>query len=126
MPQDIIIIRQPNGPSYFTSQPTLDGTTYTLVFLWNERDSIAPGSAGAWYMTVWDAAQTTVLQADAKLVVNSKINALLADRSPPGAFLLVDTANDPSRGAECGFDDIGNRCVLQYVTQAELPAPEEL
>ena len=89
---------------------TLDGTTYRLEFLWNER-------APAWFMTI-ATVDGTSLVSNLRVVVGfpfaSRYRTL---GGPRGALEAIDTSGkniDPSR------DDLGTRVQLVYTPEADL------
>jgi hypothetical protein len=98
------------GLSYYDLQATLDGMTYSLVIRWNVR-------AGQWFLDVGNEDETFWYFNGLALGTQFPIGARRADRSPPGAFLLVDTAGADE---EPGFDDLGGRHQLYYLSAADL------
>ena len=98
------------GDARFTTQAVLDGVTYTLQFAWNVRLS-------SWFMDVLDSQGIEVLQTGLRLVANWPLAAYTTGRSPPGAFVALDTSG---AGADPALLDFGGRVKLKYFTAAEL------
>lgn len=109
----IPIIRGANDTSFFKLNVTLENVSYTLEFRWNERDSF-------WYMSVLNSDATLIYLAGHRLVADWGIGRSHVDRTPPGLFVLRDTARPIGTGEEAGFDDFGNRHQLYYVPFADI------
>jgi hypothetical protein len=92
---------------------TLDGITYLLCIRWNARQ-------GAWYLVVEDGAGESVVAGSHRLVVDAPLYRYQLGRGPPGIFVLEDTSG---AGLEADFDALGERCLLHYLSLAELRAP---
>jgi len=92
--------------AHFEYAITLEGTTYRLEFMYNER-------AAGWFLTVRDEIGA-VLLAGRRLVIGFPlVRPRFQDpRLPPGTFLALDLEG---KGQEAGPDDLGNRVVLAYV-----------
>jgi len=89
----------------------LDGRTYGLEFLWNERDE-------GWSLAVQDDAGAEL--ARARIVVGFPLfRRCLDERLPPGEFIALDTSG---ADLEPGVDDLGGRVKLLYMEAATLPA----
>lgn len=93
----------------YTQFVELEGTTYQLLLEWNAR-------AGGWFLGINDEDGNS-LAGSLRLVTNwpllrQKTSPLL----PPGEFFAVTTdgLGDPGR------DDLGNRCTLIYLEEADL------
>jgi hypothetical protein len=96
--------------AYYDLQVTLEDVTYTLEFRWNVR-------LEAWFMHILDAEGVNLIRAGLRLVVGWPLNAYAAARTPPGAFLLVDTTGADE---EAGLEDLGERHQLVYFSSTEL------
>lgn len=95
---------------FFDFQVPLDGVTYTLQVRWNVR-------ASSWYMDVLDEQGQVVFLAGLRLAANWPLAAYNTGRSPPGSFVVMDTAGE---GADPDIASLGIRHVLLYWTAAEL------
>ncbi len=119
----IPIVRGADDAARFTLQVTLDGTTYTLEFRWNERaartDAVGNLLAGAWFMNVLDGEGVQPLMVGLQVVVDYPIAANVVSRTPPGVFIAVDTGAAIGSGVDPGFDDLGNRVKLRYFSFGE-------
>jgi hypothetical protein len=109
----IPIDRTTSKPAHFDLQVALDGVTYTLEFRWNVR-------ASAWFMAVLDAQGVTAHVVGVKLVVDYPLNRFSPNRTPPGLFMAIDTSATQGMGEDPGFDDLGNRVQIAYLTAADL------
>ena len=109
----IPIVRDADDASHFDMQAVLDGVTYTLEFRWNVR-------LGAWFMNVLDADGEEARLLGLRLVADYPLAANIADRTPPGVFLALDTGAAVGSGEDPGFDDLGSRVQLMYIPKAEL------
>lgn len=109
----IPIVRDPNGVAFFELQVTLEGATYTLEFRWNVR-------AAAWHMSVLDAESSQLLIAGVRLVADYFLCTERVGRTPPGVWMLVDTATAPGMGEDPTFESFGSRHRLYYVPAAAL------
>lgn len=103
----------PVGASSWTQITALDGASYVLAFQWNQRD-------GHWTISVADF-NGVPIRSGVVLGTGSVVLAGVVDsRRPPGELVVLDAtgAND----LDPGFDDLGSRFVIVYVTRAELTA----
>lgn len=88
----------------------LDGTSYRVRLHWNRR------TAG-WYISL-SAADGTALAKGVRVVCNYDLFGELYDsRLPPGVIFALSL--DPNDTSPPGFDDLGNRVRLLYMTRAE-------
>ena len=86
--------------------------TYRVVLThrgWQRQDR--------WYLNLYTADNVALilgifLAVDIPLMDDLEIEGL-----PDGRLFLLDTSD---AGLECGFADLGNRCVLEYVTADEM------
>ncbi len=109
----IPITREQNGPAWLEQQAVLDGVTYTLEILWNDRSQ-------AWYLHVWDSEGTTPYQLGIKLVADYLLRQWSVGRQPGGWFMLVDTGTPAGQAEDPGFDDLGVRHQLHYINGSDL------
>lgn len=109
----IVISRAVDDASHFEQQAVLDDVTYTLEFRWNDRLS-------AWFMNVLDAEGVVSHIVGLRCVADYAVPQHLVDRSPPGLFVFVDTSAVIGEGEDPGFDDLGSRVQLYYITEAEI------
>ena len=90
----------------------LDGTPYIFDLHWNGREA-------AWYMDLL-AEDETVIRAGMKLVLGARLGSQSAREDfPGGAFIVMDLSGT---GIDAGFDDLGVRVQVWYMTQAEIDA----
>lgn len=94
----------------FDFQTSLDGANYTLQIRWNVRWA-------SWYLDVLDEQAQVVQIAGLRLCANWPLAAYNTGRSPPGSFVLVDSAGE---GADPDISSLGVRHKLLYYTAAEL------
>ena len=87
----------------------LDDVTYTLSFHWNSRDD-------GWYMTVLDESGQVIILGAVRLVADWPLYRNVVTRKPPGLLMVRDTSG---AGSDPGLSDLGGRCVLVYLTDAE-------
>lgn len=109
----MLLIPTSESPHYLQTTE-LEGKTYGLEFYWNTRDL-------AWYLTIWDSAFQTRLLAGRKLVINGQVLGRFPRDIglPPGEITEVDLGGT---GVEAGLKEIGQRVVVSYLTEAEMPA----
>jgi hypothetical protein len=94
---------------FFTFRKDLDGADYFFKVEWNQRSG--------WYLGLSDA-EGEVIFSPKKLAVNwNLLRTVTDDRRPPGMLKLLDLSE---QNLECGYNDLGQRCVLVYVPLAEL------
>jgi hypothetical protein len=96
--------------SFFDVQATLDGATYTLEFRWNVR-------LGAWFLAILDETGSTPIQTGIRLVANWRLGSANVALQPPGSLFAHDTSG---QGLDPGFEDLGTRVQLVYLTAAEM------
>jgi len=102
-------INQEGAQFQFSTE--LDGTTFGLLFRWNDR-------VGQWSMDVLDGegvAIVTGIRVVLDVPLLSRYRGLAA--TPPGDIIAVDTSGTQT---EAGFEDIGRRVVLYYLSQEEI------
>ncbi len=103
------------GEPNFEIQALADSVIYTLELRWNVR-------AAAWFLNLWDADGTVLIQAGQRIVVDFPLftwsrHAVVA--LPPGTFSLVDTTG---KRLDPDFASLGTTCQLLYTPVAELGA----
>lgn len=116
MPILIPIVREQDGAAWLEQQVVLEGVTYTLEMMWNDRGQ-------SWYLHVWDAEFVTPLEVGMKMVADYPMGRWSVDRLPMGCFVLIDTGAPTGAGEDPGFDDLGNRHQLHYFALSELAPP---
>ena len=99
-----IPISSPPEPS-FKQRVTLENSEYVLQVYWQERSQ-------RWYLSIFDGNEVPlvagiVMGVNLSLIFRFEIIGL-----PPGDFILASQ----NGFAECGFDELGDRCKLIYVT----------
>lgn len=70
-----------------------------------------------WYMSLYDADDAILIHRVFLAVDIFLLEDLEIEGLPPGELALFDTSES---GAECGFDDLGNRCELIYLEPEDL------
>lgn len=99
----ILVIPTTTDVPHYSVQVELDGALFTFTLRWNER-------AGAWFMTVADANDETIV-AGIKVVVNFPLlRKLVAENRPAGEIYAVD----PTHDGDPGRNDLGGRVLLMY------------
>lgn len=92
----------------------LSGVTYRLEIQWFER-------LVRWYISLYDASDVLLIS-NKRMSIDYPLFWRNTGRKPAGGYLfLVDVEET---GAECGFEELGNRCKLVWVTLDEFPAAE--
>lgn len=92
--------------AHFDYSIVLEGTTFRLEFMWNER-------AAGWFLTIRDEAGAALLAGRRMVIGFPLARPRFKDpRLPPGTFLALDLEG---KGKEAGTDDLGTRVVLAYV-----------
>lgn len=90
---------------------TLTDVEFRIVLTYRERGD-------RWYMTIYDADGVALLSSK-KLSVNTPLlEDYEIDGLPAGEFGLWDSSGAE---AECGFDDLGKRCLLIYFDPDDIP-----
>lgn len=88
----------------------LSDIQYRFLLFYRERND-------RWYMVIYDA-DDEVLISGKKLSVNRPLlHRHQIDGLFPGDIILFDTSGTE---AECGFADLGTRCLLMYFEPADL------
>lgn len=105
-----VVLPVKSDATFFDLQVTLEDVTYTLEFRWNVR-------ASAWFMNILDAEGENMIRAGLRLVADFPLWPYGASRTPPGAFVCVDTTQ---QGQDPGLEDLGDRHQLLYLTAEDL------
>jgi hypothetical protein len=108
-------------PTYQTESPRweyymeLDGIVFVFSFHWNDRGQ-------CWYLDIWDSLRMPIISG-LRLTPNYLLLKSYRAQVPqiPGDFIVWDTMQD-SNPPEIGFDGLGGRFVLLYITKSELEA----
>lgn len=88
----------------------LESTQYVFDVYWNDRDN-------AWHFDISDATAAPIAYG-LKVVLGTIIGRTITDaRFPTGIFLVADTS---SQGLDAGYDDLGARIIVQYISVTEL------
>jgi hypothetical protein len=95
-----------SGDPSFKMRTELDGDQYVLNFHWNTRDS-------RWYMSFYDANELPLVCGIPMLVDGDLIHRFAITGMPTGYLIFSDTSG---ASEECGYDDIGDRCKLYYIS----------
>ena len=111
----MIYIPLPKDKPFFTLRTTLDGADYLLRFEWNMR--------AGWFLgvsAVGDNGTETVVCAPRKLLSDrNHLQYVTADARPRGFLGLVDGTG---ARAKPGYEDLGVRHTLLYLTEDEVNA----
>jgi len=92
------------GLSRFKFTTTLDGVDFILRFRWNTRIEL-------WVMDIFDADENEINMSIPLMVNTNVIKKYKSNSMPQGTMILFDTSGTDE---ECGFDELGDRCVLLY------------
>lgn len=88
----------------------LEERSYRYVLTWTDRQQ-------RWRMDLFDALGVAIWRGR-YMPINTPIGLRIKDeRKPPGYFMMIDA---DSSGRECGFEDLGTRCALMYITSDEI------
>lgn len=99
-----------NTIPYYTQKVTLDGQTFTLEFKWNIREEF-------WYMNLLNDDNVAIVSG-IKIVTNwPLLRRVTNEERPLGDFFAYDITDV---GTEAGFEELGERVLLLYFSQAEL------
>jgi hypothetical protein len=117
----MLTVQTQDGNYSYTQSLVLDGVNVDLWLSFNTRD-------GRWYWSIYDTA--TPFDSDGgRLPIVGGIPLIVEwpfwrqfrylTSLPPGDMIAVDTSG---QHLDPGQDDLGNRVLLYYLTQAELAA----
>ena len=107
----LVIPTRTDGCPDYTFTIGLDGDTYRLRLLWQERST-------SWYMDIQEVDGTPILSTR-RLVLGLPLTFRYKDtRLPPGEFELQDTT---AQDEEAGLFDLGSRVLLLYTEAADIP-----
>lgn len=99
-----LILPAHHAAPYYDFEVELEGRSYAFAFRWNER-------AGAWFMTVHDAAGI-ILVAGRKVVLGASLLGRSRNPAlPPGGLVAIDTSG---ADIDAGRDDLGERVLVVY------------
>lgn len=109
----ILEIPLTNDEPRFKMRTTLDGVELVLKIDWNDR-------AQRFQMSVYDSAETALIEGICMNVDTELLNRYLVDGLPRGKLVLFDTSLTNSEAAinDAGISDLGDRCKLLYQTEA--------
>lgn len=94
---------------FFSTRVTLDGADFILRFEWNSRSG--------WFLGIADQ-DNVAISSPTKISPDwDLLGHETDDRRPPGALVAFDTQGE---GAKVGYEDLGVRHRLIYLTEAEL------
>lgn len=96
----------------FDFQIDLEGTTYTLDFVWNFRGEY-------WSMSLLDADGLPLVYGIAFLIGTALGKRHPGEGMPPGILEVLDTSGQQR---DAGLNDLGSRVILLYHSAAELAA----
>ncbi|HCU24078.1 MAG TPA: hypothetical protein DF383_03595 [Deltaproteobacteria bacterium] len=103
MPELFQIPVEATEPS-FKKRIDLGARAYVFHFYFNERMS-------RWVMSVYDADEQPIV-VGIVMVIDSSLTGRYSDpRLPEGEIILYDSSETHQ---ECGYEDLGNRCLLIY------------
>lgn len=97
--------------AHYSEEVDLDGATFTLLFLFNDRE-------GFWYLDIFDLLGARI-RSGIKITTGTPLLRLvtLAIR-PPGEILAIDATGEDK---EAGLGDLGDSVTLTYTEEASLP-----
>jgi hypothetical protein len=101
----------PAGASSWTQRTSLDGTDFVLRFDWSQR-------TGLWLFTVSDQDGAAIVSGRALTTSSLPLRGVRDARRPRGELVVSDTTG--KNNADPGFDDLGGRFELVYVSASEL------
>ncbi|MBA3841173.1 MAG: hypothetical protein H0X39_00880 [Actinobacteria bacterium] len=91
-------------------QTTIKGVAYLIDFRWNARDV-------AWYMDIYDGIEQPI-RCGIKIVIGTFLGRSCSiGPFADGAFIAFDATG---KGKDAGFDDLGARVKIAYLTSADL------
>lgn len=104
----------------YTERVLLDGVSYDLEFLWNDRDN-------SWNMTVYDSATAVNTDGSRDAIVAGipvhvgwpLLRQYVVTNKPAGEIVALDTSG---KDLDPGVNELGSRVVLVYLTAAEVAA----
>lgn len=104
-----LLIPTSSDPDY-EQVTTLDGTTYRLRFIWNQRSEF-------WTLNLYDVEGDPIVTGIKIVNDIDLLKRQTKDTIPPGAIVAIDT-NDT--GVPPGLEDLGSRILLVYYEESEL------
>jgi len=90
----------------FSVRVLLGDEVYRLAFHYNER-------LERWFLSLFDQDDEAIFEGYALLLGIDYLRLVRDERLPEGSLVLDDSTG---ANAECGFDDLGQRCNLFYIT----------
>jgi hypothetical protein len=90
----------------FSVRVLLGDEVYRLAFHYNERLS-------RWFLSLFDQDDEAIFEGYALLLGIDYLRLVRDERLPEGSLVLDDSTG---ANAECGVDDLGQRCNLFYIT----------
>lgn len=94
----------------FDVRVDLDGVEYLLVFRYLQRTD-------RWAFSVYTGDGTAIREGAACLLSVRQLMGNTHPSRPPGELIFVDSSQ---KGLEAGFEDLGARVTLQYLSKAEV------
>jgi hypothetical protein len=88
----------------------LDGATYRLRLTYRQRQD-------RWYVDLFDADDAALVRGAMLTVDTPLLEDIRIPGLPPGALMCLDTTG---AGEPCGYEDLGRRCVLLYLSADDL------
>ena len=107
----------PANTSSWSQISALDGVSFVLAFRWSQRE-------GHWILDVADAEGVAIVSGLALVTGQPLLRGVIDPRRPAGELVVVDTTS--AWDVDPGFDDLGERFRLAYVSAAEIAAGVEL
>ena len=91
---------------------TIEDTQYLLDIRWNQREE-------KWYMDIYTEDETSI-RYGIPLVLGAILGRTVNDPVfPPGKFIISDLSN---AGVDATFEDMGDRVLVYYFSEAEVAA----
>lgn len=98
--------------AFYRFSTALDSVPYIFDVRWNGRDA-------AWYMDISDEAENPIGRG-IKIVLGANLGQKNRTAAfPAGAFVAIDASG---QGRDAGFDDIGSRVIVVFLSVADLEA----
>jgi len=108
----ILIVPTSTEIAHYTQRTVLDGTSFQLEFIFNERE-------GSWYLSILSEEGDDLIMG-IKIVADwPLLRRQQREDTPPGELIALDTTGE---GLDPGFADLGGRVILLYGDEAEIGA----
>lgn len=102
-------------PSSYDYTVDLGGNAYRIRLFYRERQD-------RWYLDLFDADDVPILMGRILIIDRNLLSQYVSELSPAGDLVLIDTAESD---IECGFEGLGARCFLMWISDDEVTEDEE-